>query len=452
MNANSFSSLFTDFWSDLSTPGVAWQIGTLLLCLVLGSLLSRAIRAGVRTRELNPRVVRLGMESFSRVLSPLLGLILIAIARPLLAKYQHVNLLRIALPLVGSFALIRLAFYILRRIFARGGQAGSVLLLFEKLFAILVWLGVALYITGLWPDLIQFLEDTMVPLGHAKTSLMAVMQAIASVSVTLIIALWIGALLEDRLMQVDTLHSSLRVVVARLGRAFLILVAVLVSLSLVGIDLTVLSVFGGALGVGIGLGLQKIISSYVSGFVILLERSLAIGDMVTVDKYYGRVTRINTRYTVIRSLDGIETVVPNDMLISGAVQNSSLSDRILRLATHVTISYASDLEAVLGLLERAVAAVPRISAEMPPQALLLKFGSDGLELEVGFWIADPENGRLNVLSEVNRVIWRELQSNNISVPFPQRVVQIAGQVPSSAGADDSVAVEKPLSTQATIFP
>ncbi|MBC7573301.1 MAG: mechanosensitive ion channel [Herminiimonas sp.] len=434
MNANLLSNLLMDFWSDLSTPGVAWQIGTLAGCIALGWGISRGLRAAVRGREVNMRMVRLGVESFSRVLSPVLALILIAIAKPVLARTHHVNLLRLAVPLLASFALIRLAFYILRRIFARNGHAGSVLLMFEKVFAILVWIGVALYITGLWPDLIQFMDDTVLPMGRYKISLLSLVQGTASVLVTLMVALWIGALIEDRLMQVDGMHSSMRTVMARLCRALLVVVAVLVSLSLVGIDLTVLSVFGGALGVGIGLGLQKIIGSYVSGFVILLERSLAIGDMVTVDKYYGRVTRINTRYTVVRSLDGIETVVPNDMLISGPVQNYSLSDRVLRIASQVTIGYDSDLEAVLTLLEQAVLKIERVSKEQPPNAVLLRFGPDGLELEVGFWIADPENGRTNVLSEANRAIWHALKAANVQIPFPQREVRFTEAPPASAGA------------------
>ena len=264
----------------------------------------------------------------------------------------------------------------------------------------------------------------MIPIGRYKTSLLTILQAAASVGVTLILALWAGAMLEERLMRLDTMHSSLRAVMARMGRAGLILIAVLVSLSLVGIDLTVLSVFGGALGVGLGLGLQKIVSSYVSGFVILLERSLAIGDMVTVDKYYGKVTKINARYTILRSLDGVEAVIPNEMLVASPVQNYSLTDRLLRLSTHITVGYESDLDSVLHILEKAIASIGRIAKEPAPQALLLKFGSDGLELEIGFWIADPENGRLNLLSEVNRTIWRVLQTHQITVPYPQRELRL----------------------------
>lgn len=426
MTQSLLSSLLSDFWADLQDPGLLWQIVALACCLGAGSLLARLLRSKVATQEMQLRVMRLGVESFASVISPLLSLSFIAIAKPILAQWHHINLLRVAIPLVGSFALIRLAFYMLRRIFARGGKAGSLLLIFEKVFATIVWCGVALYITGLWSELVQYLEQIVLPVGRKQVSLLTIAQAGASVLVTLVIALWAGAVLEERLMRMETVDSSMRVVAARMGRAIFILLAVLLSLSLVGIDLTVLSVFGGALGVGLGLGLQKIVSSYVSGFVVLLERSLAIGDIVMVDKYFGEVTQINTRYTIVRAMDGIETIVPNEMLLSSTVQNYSLTDRTLRLGTRITISYRSDIEQVLQLMEQAVSGVERILKTPQPQALLLKFAADGLELELGFWIADPENGRGNVLSDVNRAIWKILQEHHVEVPYPQREVRIIG--------------------------
>ena len=182
----------------------------------------------------------------------------------------------------------------------------------------------------MWPDIFDFLESYTLQYGSEAGTTRCrwpiSCRASISVAVLLMLALWAGAALEERLMGVQGLHSSLRVALARLGRAVLIVGAVLLSLSLVGIDLTVLSVFGGALGVGLGLGMQRIASNYVSGFIILLERSLSIGDMISVDKYTGKVTQINTRYTVLQGLDGVETVLPNEMLISGPVLNQSLSN------------------------------------------------------------------------------------------------------------------------------
>ncbi|MFC5474379.1 mechanosensitive ion channel family protein [Paraherbaspirillum soli] len=420
------TDLINDLASNLRAPGLLAQAGLLLLCIGLGWLLARVLRRTFTVAGVKPPVMQIGLGSFAQVLTPILTLLLLLLARLALLKWhQPVNFLRLMIPLVASLALMRFVFYVLRRIFARNSSVGTFLLLFEKTFGALVWIGLLLYITGLWPDLVAYLDSTIIPIGRYQVSLLAILQALVSVLVTVVIALWAGATLEERLMRVNTMHSSIRTVVARMARAFLIVVALLLSLSLVGIDLTVLSVFGGALGVGLGLGLQKIASSYVSGFVILLERSLAIGDMVGVSTFYGKVTQINSRYTVLEGLDGVESVVPNEVFMSNAVQNYSLTHRILRLATHVTIAYQDDVERILLLLEQAVIAVNRVSNDVLPQALLLKIGADGLELEIGFWITDPENGRLNVLSDVNRAIWCVLQTNQIKVAQVKRDIKLS---------------------------
>jgi small-conductance mechanosensitive channel len=405
MSQNLLSQLFSDLWSGLSDPRLLRQVLVLGLCLAAGWVLAGMVRKRIAIDDVRYKLVRAGVEGFGKVLMPGLGFLLLATVTPILERWQSVHLLRVALPLVGSFALVRLAFYVLRRAFARGGKVGNLVLLFEKVFATLIWGGVALYITGLWPEVISHLEQIILPVGRKKASLLDIVQAVASV----------------------------RVVLARMSRAVLILVAVLLSLSLVGIDLTVLSVFGGALGVGIGLGMQKIVSNYVSGFVILIERSLSIGDTVIVDKFSGQVTQINTRYTVIRGGDGVETVVPNEMLISAPVQNYSLTDRSVRLATRLVVGYQTDIESMLGMLQETVSGIPRVAAEPPPLAALTRFEADGFEVELGFWINDPENGRLNVLSEVNLAVWKTLQLQQVEIPYPQREVRVFEMTKDQAG-------------------
>ena len=415
--------LLSDFLDDLREPGVLWQVGAIVLCIAIGWGLARFIRNKYLQRSpgdpAQDSAVHIGVRSFAKVLSPLLILGLLALAKLVLANnHIHVNLLRLALPLFASFALIRTAFYLLRRVFARHGPVGATILTFEKIFSLVVWLAVAMYILGLWPDVFQYLDNTSLPLGRHKVSLATILQAAASVVVLLMLALWAGAALEERLMGVHGLHSSLRVVMARMSRAVLIVVAVLVSLNMVGIDLTVLSVFGGALGVGLGLGMQKIASNYVSGFVILLERSLSIGDMISVDKYTGKVSRINTRYTVLQGLDGVETVLPNEMLISGPVQNQSLTSRTVRVSTVLTVAYGTDLDTLIPLLEGLVVGVPRVLDTPAPGVSLNKFSADGFELELGFWISDPESGRGGVVSDVNKKIYALVQSGDIKLALP----------------------------------
>ena len=415
--------LLSDFLDDLREPGILWQVGAIVLCIAIGWGLARFMRHRFLQRtpadEAHGTVRRIGVRSFARVLGPLLILGLLAVAKLVLTRnHIHVNLLRLAFPLFASFALIRTAFYLLRRVFARHGPLGATILTFEKIFSLLVWLAVAMYITGLWPDVFDYLNDTLLPLGRHKVSLATILQAAASVVVLLMVALWAGAALEERLMGVEGMHSSLRVVMARMSRAVLIVVAVLVSLNMVGIDLTVLSVFGGAFGVGLGLGMQKIASNYVSGFVILLERSLAIGDMISVDKYTGKVTRINTRYTVLQGLDGVETVLPNEMLISGPVQNQSLSSRMVRVSTLLNVAYGSDLDALIPVLEALAVGVPRVLETPAPGVSLNKFSPDGFELELGFWISDPEGGRGGVVSDVNKKIYALVKAGDIKLALP----------------------------------
>jgi small-conductance mechanosensitive channel len=303
-----------DLFDDLSDASVLWQLGAVLCSVLLGWLVAWLLQRAWRGREEGAsHALRLGVESFSRVVAPLLAVGLLSLARVWLQKHHvHTNLVKVAIPLLWSLALIRLAFYVLRRVFARHGRQGEGYVKIEKAFALLVWAGVAMYILGWWPDIYDFLDDRFVMLGPKnKVSLADVLQASISIVVLLVLALWAGTALEERLMRVQAMHTSLRVVLARLGRALLIFVAILVGLHSVGVDLTVLSVFGGAFGVGLGLGMQRIASNYVSGFIILLERSLAIGDMISVDKYTGKVTQINTRYTVLQGLDGVETLLPN---------------------------------------------------------------------------------------------------------------------------------------------
>jgi small-conductance mechanosensitive channel len=417
------TSLIYDLLDDLNRPGMPWQVGAIAASILFGWLSAQVVRIWWnRRRGEAGSLLHTGVESFTRVVAPLLVVGLLYLAQFLLTKsHFHTNIVKVAIPVFWSLAAIRLVFYLLRRVFARRGQLGQALVTFEKIFALVAWLAVVLYITGLWPDIFDFLDSYKVQFGPKKSNsvtLADILQAVASIVVALMLALWAGAALEERLMGVHALHSSLRVALARLGRAFLIVGAVLLSLNLVGIDLTVLSVFGGALGVGLGLGMQRIASNYVSGFIILLERSLSIGDMISVSTFTGKVTQINTRYTVLQGLDGVETVLPNELLISGPVQNQSLTTPRVRASTKVTVAYGSDLDQVMPLLIAQAVGTPRVLEEPAPGISLTRFGPDGYELDLGFWIADPENGQGGVVSEINKKIYALVQAGTVKLGFP----------------------------------
>jgi small-conductance mechanosensitive channel len=338
-----------------------------------------------------------------------------------LTRTADARLLRLAMTLFAAMALIRLGVYLLRRVL------GHVIALagWERLLAGAIWLVFALHATGLLEDVTLWLEATAVPLGKAKVSLWAILMAAISIGLTLLAALWAGTVIEARLMRAETLDRNVRAIVSRVVRAVLVLVAVLVALSLAGIDLTVLSVFGGALGVGLGLGLQRIASNYVSGLIILLDRSLAIGDQITVDKYTGAVTEINTRYTVVRAIDGVEAIVPNEMLISTPVTNQTDPDRRLRVALKLTVSATTDPDQALGLMQAAARADARVLSEPAPAAFLNGFPADGLELELVFWMHDLPVGRQAVQSDVARALLAQFRAAGIELSSAEREARLA---------------------------
>lgn len=422
------------FWSAIAIGGAlvgGWFTSRLVRRRVEARLAQRMAAGGTQTDAL-----KFSIDGFRRLAFPITAQVLLWGGEGVLRlagqlpRTVDARLLRLAMTLLGAMALVRFVVYVLRRVFYRAAFIGT----FERAIALIVWVIVALHLVGVLDDVVQWLDSHQLPIGRAPVSLWTLVSGTASVLVTLLIALWVGSVLELRLLRNDTVDMNVRVVVARLLRALLIVIGVLLALSLAGIDLTVLSVFGGALGVGLGLGLQRIASNYVSGFIILLDRSLRIGDLISVDKYYGVVTQIRTRYTVVRSLDGTEAIVPNEMLVSSPVTNHSFSDRRVRVAVKVSVAYDTDTLRALALMEEAASANDRVLTDPAPAALLLGFGADGLELEVGFWIADPEQGRLNVQSLVAQAILERFRAGKISIPFPQREVRVTGWSSGGIGA------------------
>ncbi len=420
-------SLLGDLWRYLQQPDVLWQTGALLLCLMVAFFADRMVRGrmGHGGAAIAESAWRFGQGGLKRITFPLVALLLVLLARALLRQWIHVNLLSLAVPLLSSLAMIRAVFYVLRHSFGNSGW----LVPFERIFAMLVWSVVALHILGLLPGLIDLLEGIGFTVGKQKLNVWLLLQAALMVLATLLLALWLSGVVEARLLSATGLDGNLRVVFARLSRVILILLAVLIGLPLVGIDLTTLSVFGGALGVGIGFGLQKIASNYVSGFIILLDRSIRIGNLITVGPDRGLVTKITTRYTVIRSLSGIEAIIPNEMLVSSVVQNESYTDTNVRLSLPIQVAYGSDLDRAMQILVDAAKSRQRVLADPPPTAFVTAFADSGINLELGFWIADPQEGTLQLRSDINLAIWHGFQQAGIAIPYPQREVRMVVDKP-----------------------
>jgi small-conductance mechanosensitive channel len=367
----------------------------------------------------DPRSIWFGRRKVDGVLFPLVLLCLGYAALAVLDRYMGVAVFKVAIPVLVSLVVIRVGVKVLQAAFA---QAGWVRLL-EHTISWIAWLAMVLWVSGLLPVVLNELDLITWKVGGTTLSVRNMIEGLLTAGAVLIFTLWISSAIETRLLKSATGGElSLRKAVSNATRALLMFVGLILALSAVGIDLTALSVLGGAVGVGIGFGLQKLAANYVSGFVILAERSMRIGDTVRVDNFEGVITQINARYTVVRSQAGRESIVPNEMLITNRVENLSLVDSKVNQTTVVTVGYDSDVELVSRLLVEAARAQSRVLVEPEPAAHLSAFGADGLEFTVGYWVADPERGQLNLRSDINRAILTALREHGIDIPYPQRVV------------------------------
>jgi small-conductance mechanosensitive channel len=419
--------LFGDVAHDFGQPVMLWQVGVLLGTLALAWGLSWLVR---RTLDLRRRTryqaLRFGAESLNRAFFPLLGAVLVWLARAIASPFMHTSLLDLALVPLFGIGLIYVMFFFARRVFGNEGEAHTWLFLVEKVVTLLVWVGMVLTVMGIQDEVLEWMASVHFRVANAHLTLLSLTTGLLWVCVTMVVAMWIGSAFEDRLIRSTSLDANLKVVVARVGRALFMLAAVLISLSIVGIDITVLGVFGGALGVGLGFGLQKIASNYVSGFIILIDRSLRIGDTINVSGLQGMVTQIRTRYTVVRGLDGIETLIPNEKLITDVVQNQSSYLTRGYAKASIQVAYTADVDQVMALLVQAAKDVERVLQEPAPTPYVVGFGPDGINLELGFWIENAATGTSGVRSAINRNIWRLFRANDISIPFAQREVRIVG--------------------------
>ncbi|ABM36537.1 MscS Mechanosensitive ion channel [Polaromonas naphthalenivorans CJ2] len=407
-----------DGWlTALTQPSALTELAALLACVLLAWLLARALS---RTQHLkNDASILFGRRLVDGVLFPLLLLSLAYVMQTLLARLFPLALFKVAIPVLLALAVIRLSVKVLQVAF----KDAPVVRVLERTVSWLAWALMVLWISGLLPIILDELDSIKWKVGGSMLSVRALLQGALTAGVVLLITLWISAAIESRLLRAATgSELSLRKAVSNASRAGLMFVGLLLALSSVGIDLTALSVLGGAIGVGVGFGLQKLASNYVSGFVMLAERSVRIGDNIRVDTFEGRITDIKARYTVVRAPSGRESIVPNEMFIINRIENLSLTDTRVLQSTVVSVGYDSDVAQVMELLIEAAAGRERVLADPKPGANLTNFGADGLEFTLNYWICDPENGQQNVRSQINLAILKSLREHHIDIPYPQRVI------------------------------
>ena len=402
-----------EIFLDFQNSSMPMELTVLAASLALAWMCAWALgRGGTRDSIL------FGRRVVDSLLFPLLALVFTLACKTILVKFQSVALLKLAVPVLLALAVIRLIARVLTSVFPESHGAR----LIERAVSWLAWAFAVMWITGLLQPVREELDAIELSVGKSHVSLLHVLEVVLNSSFVLVLTLWLSAFLESKVLSRALTDLSMRKVASNAMRAFLLLIGMLVALSASGVDLTALSVLGGALGVGLGFGLQKLAANYVSGFVILLERSLRIGDYVRVDGFEGWVTDIKTRYTLVRAINGVESVIPNELLMTQRVENLSLESSHLLQNCMFWVGLHSNVEEVQKLLVDAAVSADLVIADPAPMALLAEVAPQGLRFQLNFWMDDPAHGQGLVKSNVNRAALEALRKAGVLLaPAPYEV-------------------------------
>lgn len=431
----------------INLPVVYWQIAYVLICLLLGwlcwYLLKKFELKRLLIQQENEALVdnecveekkfwgtfffnfrRLLIDLSGPIFSMFFILIGSLITRKLgLLPHKELPIEVIVWLVLEAYIVIKIVVFIAHGVFSDPAHIKS----FDNALVWMVWILVVLQIIGILPKLTAWMERTQIAIGDANedpVTLWILFTGIITIAVTLFVAKWIGQFFESWFNSIPSIQANIKVVVNRLVKVLLMICAILIGMSAAGIDITVLGVFGGAIGVGLGFGLQKIASNYVSGFIILIDRSIKIGDLVNVAGVEGTITDIKTRYTVVKAFDGSVTIIPNESFVTSNVKNVTYGDGPGRTTVVMSVDYSCNVEEVIDLMTSIVERQPRVLREPKPYTLLTNFGADGIDLTSYFWVPDPGIGTVSLRSAISRAMLKEFNAHGINIPYPQRDVRI----------------------------
>lgn len=413
-----------------------WQLGVLLSGLVLALWLGQRLQSRLQAAVGPPTrdgLRRVAVRTGALVTVPLLLWLWLLAGSALLRQALGIrgDLLHYLILAVGAFTLVRMGVFVLRHTFSPGSRLKA----WEGALTLTIWGLLALHIFGWLPVVSRALDEYGMQVGATRVSLLTVTSFALSMALLLILYLWIVKALSMRIRRTQNLDASMKAAAIKLTKLVLLTSVVVVALVTAGIDITTLTVIGGALVVGVGLGLQKTVSNYVAGFVLIFEESVRPGDVITVGDTFGIVQELNSRHVVVRTGDGLDVLVPNEELVTNRITSWSYGDRNVRLRVPVQIGYDVDPDEAIALLEEIGRSEPRILPAPAPQAFVIGFGDNGVNLELMIWIGDPESGMLDLRSRLHRKIWRAFRDRGITIPYPQRVVRVETAAGRPAGED-----------------
>ncbi len=421
---NSLTNLLQGWVDQFTTISGGLQLGAVIICgglaLATHKRWQRFIEKLLGDFENEP-FIRFLLHGTDRAAFPMSMLLYLLAFRFTLDQLEfNVTVLDIFIPLLLSLAVVRLLVYILRR----GFSPSAALRAWEGVISLAIWGIVALHLVGWLPDVLEAMDALAIEFGDSKFSLLSLLKLIIAIIVFIVTANWLTRLIERRARRSPHITPSMRVGLTKISKFVLYTIAFLVALKSVGIDFTTFAVFSGAIGVGIGFGLQKVFSNFISGFILLFDRSIRPGDVISIGDRFGWVQALHARYVVVRDRDGVETLIPNENLITSEVTNWSYTDRCIRVRIPIQISYDDDPEKVMELLLDAGRDQPRVLKKPEAVARLMGFGDNGIDLELRIWLRDPEAGVGSVRSDIYLGIWKRFKEHNITIPFPQRDVRM----------------------------
>jgi len=424
------------FFEILSTRNVLIEIGAVALCLLAGWFVGTAMRSRYERRRIKTPAALTWTYFASHgtvvVLPVVIALGLVVLARSVLQASFDVSVLDAATRLIGAYIVVR----IIVLLFAASLGNKSWMQHWENRVTLVIWLAFAAEYLGWLDPIISFLDSIGMAAGKGRITLWSVLKLLFTLTVFVLVAAWISRWVERRLKRLGNLAPTTRIGIAKFANAFLIGLSILMGLNAAGVDLTALTVLTGAIGLGLGFGLQSIAANFVSGFVLLMDRSIKPGDVISLSgqsgtstENFGWVQELRGRYVVVRDRDGVEMLVPNQQLISNAVINWSYTDPRIRLKLPIRVSYHDDPELAMQMLIAACEGKERVLRDPAPVSRLMHFSDSGIELELRFWISDPQEGVNNVRSDVNRAIWRLFKEHHITMPIAQREIHVRNAPP-----------------------
>ncbi len=398
--------------AEIMTPNALIQalivIGTFMLALVLDPPVRRMVGRALSGLRDDGTLRRL-IDAVLSHMRLLVWLVLLVIGRES-ARYAGWSgeLIGIAISLLAAWVVIKLVSRFLRDPF------------WERVVSVIAWTIAALSILDLIEPTRRALDAIGMNVGESRLSMLTVVEGLLALAVFMWLANLVGHFVEKRLQGTSSITPSLQVLFSKVVRAGLIALAIVVALGTAGVDLTTFAIFSGALGVGLGFGLQKVVSNLISGIILLLDRSIKPGDVIAIDDTYGHINSLRARYVSVITRDSTEFLIPNEDLITQRVENWTYSSTQVRLKIPVGVSYDSDVPRAMALCVESAQAVDRVLDQPAPRCLLRGFGDSSVDLELRLWIEDPANGITNVRSDVMLEIWERFHANDIGFPFPQR--------------------------------